>query len=116
MLATAKQEKNDEEIGFAKFSTWCTEEKASLTKEIAKNAEDIEYLTTTIAKLESDIEQLAAAIAALQESIASNQADLKTETADREKGHADFLVEQQDYSESVRRIGARHRCAPEGGL
>jgi hypothetical protein len=101
MLATAKQEKNDEEVAFAKFTTWCTEEKASLTKEIAKNAEDIDLLTTEIAKLESDIGALGEAIAGLQESIASDQASVKTETSEREKSHADYLLEQKDYSESV---------------
>jgi len=101
MLATAKQEKNDEEVAFAKFKTWCKEEQASLNAEIARNAETIDLLTTEIAKLEQDIIALADAIAKLEDGIASDTSDLKTETEEREKGHADFLLEQQDYSESV---------------
>jgi len=101
MSATAKKEKNDEEVQFAKFSTWCGNEKPSLAAEIKKNGEQIELLQTATSKLDSDAKELGAAIAELQETVEAQVANKKAETAQREKDHADYLVESKDYEESV---------------
>jgi hypothetical protein len=104
MQAKAKQEKNDEQVKYANFEEWCKNEKASLTAEIAKNGDTIELLITEIDKLESDIKSLGEAIAKLEETIAANQADQKTNKAEREKAHAEFLLQEKDYSETLSAI------------
>merc|ERR1719410_2030463 len=93
MSATAKKEKNDEEIAFGKFTVWCDQETASLTKEIKENGETIELLETEIGKLKQDVAELGESIAELSDNVAKYQADVKSETAQREKDHAAFLEE-----------------------
>merc|ERR1719336_1597719 len=58
MSATAKKEKNDEEIAFGKFTVWCKQETASLAKEIKENGETIEMLEAEIGKLKQDVAAL----------------------------------------------------------
>jgi len=101
MSATAKKEKNDEEIAFGKFTVWCEQETVSLAKEIKENGETIELLETEIGKLKQDVAALGEAIGELSDNVAKYEAEVKSETAQREKDHAAFLEEEKDYSESV---------------
>jgi hypothetical protein len=101
MQGKSKQEKNAEEVAFAKFTTWCSQESANLKTSIKKNGEDIELLTSEIGKLESETKALAEAISGLQADVEKYSADKKAADAQREKDHAAFLEEQQDFSESV---------------
>jgi len=73
----------------------------NLKAEIKQNAEDIESLTTEIGSLASDITGLGDAIATLQKDEEEYNAQLKRANEKREKDHASFLEEEQDYSESV---------------
>jgi predicted RNase H-like nuclease (RuvC/YqgF family) len=91
MSATAKKEKNEEEIAFGKFTVWCKQETASLAKEIKENGETIELLETEIGKLTQDVAALGEAIGELSDNVAKYEADVKSETAQREKDHAAFL-------------------------
>lgn len=101
MSATAKKEMADEQVAFGKFTVWCKQETASLAKEIKENGESIEMLGTEIGKLTQEVEELGEAIKGLQDGVAKDEADVKSETAQREKDHAAFLEEEKDYSESV---------------
>jgi len=101
MSATAKKEKNDEEIAFGKFTVWCKQETASLKREIKQNGETIALLEAQIDKLTQDVAALGEAIEKLDANVAKYNADVKSETAQREKDHAAFLEEEKDYSESV---------------
>lgn len=101
MLAKAKMEKNTEEIKFAEFSTWCTDEKANLAKSIKAEGETMEVLANGIGKSQSDIKGLAGEIATLQSDLAKYEADLKAQVSQRAKEHKEFLAESQDFSESV---------------
>jgi len=101
MSATAKKEMNDEEIAFGKFTVWCKQETASLAKEIKENGETIEMLEAEIGKLKQDVAALGEAIGELSDNVAKYEADVKSETAQREKDHAAFVEEEKDYSESV---------------
>jgi len=101
MLVKAKQEKMDEETAFAKFNTYCTMERASLTKAIAKDAEEIEMLAAEIGKLTSEGKILGKEIAKLGNDVEGWTADQKAQTAQRAKDNKEFLAEQQDYGESV---------------
>jgi predicted nucleic acid-binding Zn-ribbon protein len=101
MSGKAKTEKADEEIAFAKFESWCKNGDVNLKAEIKQNAEDIESLTTEIGSLASDITGLGDSIATLQKDEEEYNAQLKRANEKREKDHASFLEEEQDYSESV---------------
>lgn len=101
MLAKAKMSKNNEEIGFAEFTQWCTDEKANLANSIKVEAESIETFSNSVAKLQSDIRTLGADIGTLNADLAKFHSDLKADKRQREKDHAEFLAEEQDFSESV---------------
>jgi len=101
MAAKVKQEKNDEQVAFAKFTTWCAHEDVALTKSITADGEQIEALTTEIAELGQDIRSLGEAIAGLESDVEKYQANLKEKTAQRAKDHKEFLADQKDFSESV---------------
>jgi len=101
MSASRSNKKNDEEIAFAKFTTWCSQETSSLKKEINTNSADIESLDAEIAKLTHDVQVLGKEIGELSDNVVKFKAEVKSETAQRERDHAAFLVEEQDYSESV---------------
>jgi hypothetical protein len=101
MAGKAKIEKKDEEVAFAKFTTWCSQESANLKTDIAKNGEEIELLTASIEKLTDDVKSLGEEISELQASVSKHTADKKAQDEKREKDHAAFLEEQQDFSESV---------------
>eukprot|EP00747_Dinoflagellata_sp_TGD_P152639 gnl/TRDRNA2_/TRDRNA2_177327_c3_seq12.p1 gnl/TRDRNA2_/TRDRNA2_177327_c3~~gnl/TRDRNA2_/TRDRNA2_177327_c3_seq12.p1 ORF type:complete len:709 (-),score=278.12 gnl/TRDRNA2_/TRDRNA2_177327_c3_seq12:102-2228(-) len=101
MSAKAKQEKKDEEVAFAKFSVWCKEGADDLAAQIVKEGEEIELLTANIAKLESDVSTLSDEIAKAQALVVKSEDDLKAQKAQREKDHKDFLVQLEDYTESI---------------
>jgi len=101
MLAKAKMEKQTEEIHYAEFSTWCSDEKVNLAKSIKSEGESIELLSNGIGKAQSDIKGLGQEIATLQADLAKFDADLKSEVSQRKKDYAAFQAESQDFSESV---------------
>jgi hypothetical protein len=101
MSATAKKNKQDEEVSFAAYSTWCSDEQARLTSEIAKEAEELETLAAEGAKLDSDIKTLGEETSSLQANVATYEADEKTKAEQRETEHKEFLVAQQDFGESI---------------
>lgn len=101
MVATGKQEKQEEEVSFAAFQQFCTNKQASTKEEIAKGAETIDLLTTEIQQLESEIAQLAEEVDALQRTVASADADVKANKDQRAKDHADYVEESTDLDESV---------------
>jgi len=101
MSAKAKKDKNEEQVAFAEFETWCTHEKAQLKESIKKGGESIEVLSASIQKLGNEAKTLGEEIGTLQNNVAEFEADMKAATAQREKDHAAFLAEEQDYGESV---------------
>merc|ERR1719506_307155 len=58
MSAKAKQEKNDEQVAFAEFGTWCKMEQVNLKKSIKKGSETIELLSSSITKLTTEAKVL----------------------------------------------------------
>merc|ERR1740117_2587803 len=61
----------------------------------------MESLAADIGKLTSDISELGEKIAALHNDVATDTAALKDANAQREKDHASYSDESQDFSESV---------------
>merc|ERR1719337_663030 len=98
MASKAKEEKNEEEVEFAKFSTWCK-------MESEKEGELIESLTNEIAALESKASELKKEVEKLNEDVTKFDAQIEKETAERKKDHEAFVEEEKDYSESVDALG-----------
>jgi len=97
----AKEGKNAEQVEFSKFNQFCENKKGSTAREIKKGAELMESLAADIGKLTSDISELGEKIAALHNDVATDTAALKDANAQREKDHASYSDESQDFSESV---------------
>jgi len=76
MQATAKKEKHEEEVKFAEFETFCTNEIADLKESIATAEEQISLLTAEIEKLTSDVATLGEEIGKLQSDVASFEGDV----------------------------------------
>jgi len=104
MSAKAKQEKNDEEVAFAEFQTWCKTESASLQRSIVKDGEAIELLSTEIGKLGTEAKTLGEEIGTLQALVASSEANKKAQEKQRATEHEAYLEELKDYAESVRAL------------
>jgi len=105
MAAKAKGQKKDEEVEFSKFKTWCVEETSKLEKQIEKNGGLIESLTNEIKDLESKAATLQEEVKALQADVGKFDAEMEKETAERKKDREAFVLEEQDYSESVDALG-----------
>jgi len=105
MAAKVKQDKNDDEVAFSKFTTWCSHEQAALNKDITADGEEINALTTSIADLKEQIKTLAEEIGSLQSDIEKYTANLKEKTAQRKTDNEEYLVQQKDYAESVDAVG-----------
>merc|ERR1719421_1339099 len=101
MSAKAKQEKNDEQVAFAEFETWCKMEIPQTQKSIAKSAENIELLNAEIAKLTAEAKVLGEEVGKLQTDVANFNSEKKAATSQREKDHKAYVEESTDYGESV---------------
>merc|ERR1719335_1749287 len=101
MLAKGKQEKQDEEVRFASYKTFCENTEASKKKAIATSKAALEQLAADIQSADADAMVATKEIAALDKDIATWEAD-KSEAADiRAKEHADFVEVHKDYSDSI---------------
>lgn len=101
MASTGKEEKNIEEVEFAKFKTWCEDVISDTTKDIEEAAAKIEQLHADILKAESDAKVLEEEISVLTASVAGWEEELANATAIREKEKADYDAAHADYSESI---------------
>ena len=101
MSVKAKSEKNEEEISYAKFRTWCGLEQQNLQSTVEKEANQIELLSANIGQLNSDVGNLGDQIAQLGADVTKYEAENKKQQEQRKKDHAEFLTESQDYDESV---------------
>ena len=109
MEATAKKEKHEEEVKFAEFETFCTNEIADLKEEIKAAAEQIELLTSEIEKLTSDVGVLGEEIGKLGSDVASMESDVKVHKEKRAKEYADYVAESTDYQESIDAVERANR-------
>jgi len=101
MLAKGTKEKQDEEVRFASFSTFCDNTKKSKDKSISKAKADIEQLSADIQMAESDAHEAGLAIADLDKNIGIWETDKSEATEIRKKEHADFETTHKDYEESI---------------
>jgi len=105
MEAKAKKMKNEEQVEFSKFNQFCENKQGSTAREIKVAAELMESLAADIGKLTSDISELGQSIAGLQGEVATDESQLKEAKAQREKDHASYSEEIQDFTESVDALG-----------
>merc|ERR1719162_1603897 len=101
MSAKCKKEKNDEQVAFAEFGTWCSHEQVNLKESIKKGGESIELLSASISQLTNEAKVLGEEVGKLQSNVADFEADIKASNNQRAKDHEAFLAESQDYAESV---------------
>merc|ERR1719161_2005396 len=90
MATKGKEEKNIEEVEFAKFKTWCEDVISDTTKSIEDAAAAIEQLNADILKAESDAKLLGEEIDALTADVASYETELANATEIRKKEKADY--------------------------
>mmetsp|Transcript_148904 Transcript_148904/g.478399 ORF Transcript_148904/g.478399 Transcript_148904/m.478399 type:complete len:714 (-) Transcript_148904:58-2199(-) len=101
MQVKAKEEKNAEQVEYAKFNQFCTDTQASKAKEIADGKELMESLSANIAKLESEARAFTEQIAGLHETIAKSEADLKAAKEQRKKDHKGNTAQMEDLTETT---------------
>jgi len=101
MSAKVKLEKNEEQVSFAEFETWCKMEIPQTQKSIAKSAESIELLNAEITKLTVEAKVLGEEIGKLQSDVATFESERAGATAQREKDNKAYIEESTDYGESV---------------
>jgi hypothetical protein len=101
MNMKAKKEKNQEEVAFSKFKTWCSEETATLKNDITADAQEIEAFSAEIEELKISIGEHGNEIENLEANIQGFEADKQEATEERKKTHVEFLAESKDYAESV---------------
>merc|ERR1712203_65340 len=77
MKAKAVDGKRAEEVAFASFTQWCSDQQATLTNQVKVAGEGLEVMQATIAKLDSDMQKLGEDISMLQNQITKNEADIK---------------------------------------
>merc|ERR1719238_992609 len=77
MSAKVKLEKNEEQVTFAEFETWCKNEIPQTQKSISKAAETIELLNAEITKLTTEAKVLGEEIAQLQKDVANFEGEKK---------------------------------------
>lgn len=101
MVKAADADKKAEQVEFAEFNQWCTNQKASLTSEINTQSGIMDKSSAKAANLDQEVKALALQIASLQSQLQKAEKDLSDADAQRKKTHAEFLEEETDYSESV---------------
>jgi chromosome segregation ATPase len=101
MQAKGKAEMHDEQVKFSAYKQFCEDTGAAKTEAIKKANALMETLAADIQMYESEVAQLAALISEKDALVAGFEGDKKAAIEVREKEHADYKVEHQDYSESV---------------
>jgi hypothetical protein len=101
MRAKGVQEKQDEQVRFAKYTQFCDDTSAEKKSLIEDANGMIEQLQADIQKAEADAASLARDIAGLDSDIAGWTQDQEEATKQRKDGNADFTVVHKDYAESI---------------
>jgi len=101
MLNKGKENKNAEEVEFAKYKQFCESTRAEKTRSITKAKDHITQLEADIEEATSMSRDAASEIAALDADITTWEEATKKAKALRAEQHADFQKTHQDYSQSV---------------
>merc|ERR1719281_2257060 len=101
MMAKGKAEKEDEQVRFATFTQFCKSTTTEKNQAIETTSAEIDDLTADIASYGEDIMTKEKEIAQHDDDIGAWTKEKEEATYAREKEHADFVVEHQDYTESI---------------
>jgi len=101
LKAKGVKEKNEEEVRFSAFSTWCDNNKRTKTDEIQAGESKMEKLEAQIEKAGVLIKKLTERIQELDEDVARWNKDQKSASDVRSKEKADYQATFTDYSESI---------------
>jgi len=101
MIAKGTKEKQDEEVKFTSFITWCGNTKNSKADEIAANNEKMDALKASMDKSAVKIKKLTERIHELDEDVGRWETDQKSATDVRTLEEADYTATLTDYSESL---------------
>jgi len=104
MVAKGKKEKQQEQVQFAAFKTFCDTTNSQKQKAIKEANEQMDVLKADIEKAESDAATLTEEIAQHDEDIATWSGDLKASTKVREIENEGYLAAHKDYTESIQAI------------
>jgi hypothetical protein len=101
MLTKGQAEKNDEEVKFAAFETWCADQTRIKTEEIKSGEGTMEMQSATIQKADARIRELTDIVYELDEDVSRWTKDKKSASDVRAKESADYTATANDYSESL---------------
>jgi len=101
MVEKGNQEKQDEQVQFAKFKTFCDGTVASKQRAIEESNERMETLSADIEKFGSMAERLSKEIAQHDSDISTWEGDLTAATKVREIENTDYLATSKDYDGSI---------------
>merc|ERR1719375_728156 len=101
MVDKGTKEKQDEQVQFASFKTFCDNTVGQKQAAIAEATEMIEVLTADIEKYEAEAAELSKAISRHDADISTWEGDVQAAEKVREIEHVDYVATHKDYSESI---------------
>lgn len=101
MVAKGTQEKQEEEVKFAAFATWCSGQTKIKTEEIAASEASMEMQAATIQKAEARARATTARVHELEEDVGRWNKDKKSASEVRSNEKADYTATAGDYTESL---------------
>merc|ERR1719498_60048 len=101
MVKKGTEEKQAEQVQFAKFKTFCDSTVANKQRAIEDANEMIEVLTADISKFDAEAAQLAKEISQHDADISTWEGDLTAATKEREIENQDYIATSKDYGASI---------------
>merc|ERR1719159_2008542 len=101
MVEKGKKEKQDEQVQFAAFKTFCDNTVSAKQAAIAEATETIDTLTADIEKYESEAADAAKQVASLDADISTWEGDTNAAVKVREIEYTDYTATHKDYSETI---------------
>jgi chromosome segregation ATPase len=101
MVEKGKKEKQDEQVQFAAFKTFCDNTVSSKQQAIAEATEQIDTLTADIEKYEADAAAAAREVSSLDADISTWEGDTVAAQKVRDIERSDYQATHKDYSETV---------------
>jgi len=101
MVEKGTKEKQDEQVQFAAFKTFCDNTVSAKQAAIAEATEQIDVLTADIEKYESDAATAAKEVASLDADISTWEGDTAAAVKVRAIENTDYVATHKDYSETI---------------
>merc|ERR1719159_1902768 len=101
MVEKGTKEKQDEQVQFAAFKTFCDNTVSAKQAAIAEATEQIDVLTSDIEKYESEAADAAKLVSGLDADISTWEGDTVAATKVREIEFTDYTATHKDYSETI---------------